>query len=109
MSELDLGLTVAIPEGGSKGYHIDGELLFAVKKAGQIYLYRNSCPHARIPLEWVPDQFLDTSGALIQCANHGALFEIESGHCISGPCNGRSLEPIDFLVRDGHLYAYPGV
>ncbi|WP_111641073.1 Rieske (2Fe-2S) protein [Marinimicrobium alkaliphilum] len=105
MSELDLGPAAAIPEGGSKGYHSGSELLFAVKKGGEIYLYRNSCPHVGIPLEWVPDRFLDPSGALIQCANHGAQFTIEDGHCVAGPCRGQALEAIAYTLRDGHLFA----
>jgi len=31
------------------------------------------------------------SASLIQCATHGALFLIESGECIAGPCAGQSL------------------
>ncbi|MNT92136.1 hypothetical protein D3C72_2333610 [compost metagenome] len=45
-------------------------------------------------MEWLPDQFLDSSGSLIQCATHGALFLIESGECVAGPCAGESLLPL---------------
>ncbi|MEE8263379.1 MAG: Rieske (2Fe-2S) protein, partial [Gammaproteobacteria bacterium] len=40
---------------------------------------------------WVPDQFLDETGNLLQCATHGALFRIEDGFCVAGPCTGASL------------------
>jgi nitrite reductase/ring-hydroxylating ferredoxin subunit len=41
---------------------------------GQAYVYLNRCPHRGVGLEWHPDQFLDPSNSLIQCATHGALF-----------------------------------
>lgn len=81
-----------VAEGQSRGFEIAGEKLFAVRKDGQLYAYRNRCPHRGIPLEWLPDQFLDTSASLIQCATHGALFLIESGECVAGPCAGQALQ-----------------
>ncbi len=47
--------------------------------------------------------FLDMDGALIQCSTHGALFEIESGHCLAGPCQGDRLTPVPFAEEDGQL------
>lgn len=44
--------------------------------------------------EWRPDDFLDASGSMIQCAHHGALFLIENGECVTGPCAGRSLQTL---------------
>jgi len=93
-----VGSSTDIVEGQSKGLDIDGAYLFAVKKDNQIYLYRNSCPHLGTPLEWEEDTFLDPDGTLIQCATHGALFEIETGHCISGPCQGQYLRAVPFVL-----------
>lgn len=81
-----------VAEGKSRGFEIAGEKLFAVRKDGQLYAYRNRCPHRGIPLEWLPNQFLDVSASLIQCATHGALFLIESGECVAGPCAGQALQ-----------------
>ena len=83
--------TDRLAEGQSRGFEIEGEKLFAVRKDGQVYLYRNRCPHKGISLEWLPNQFLDSSASLIQCATHGALFLIDSGECVAGPCAGQSL------------------
>lgn len=83
-----------VAEGQSRGFEIASEKLFAVRKNGQLYAYRNRCPHRGIPLEWLPDQFLDHSASLIQCATHGALFLIESGECVAGPCAGQSLQEL---------------
>lgn len=93
-----------IPEGGSKGFELDQDKsCFAVRYNGEIYLYRNSCPHLGIELEWVPDQFLDADGALIQCSTHGALFLIENGNCVAGPCLGEQLEAIPFSLEEGEI------
>lgn len=93
----------AIQEGTSKGIEIENNYLFAVKKDAQIFLYKNSCPHLGTPLEWEEDRFLDNDGALIQCANHGALFQIEDGLCLAGPCTGSSLEAIPFSIDGGEI------
>jgi nitrite reductase/ring-hydroxylating ferredoxin subunit len=83
-----------LAEGRSRGFLIDGQKIFLVRKHGRVHAYENRCPHRGIPLEWVQDQFLDQSGSLIQCATHGALFLIESGECVAGPCAGESLPPL---------------
>lgn len=94
-----------LPEGHSRGFSAAGLALLAVRRDGQAYLYRNRCPHRGIALEWQPDRFLDTSGSLIQCATHGALFLIESGECVAGPCAGDQLQAIGCLDNAGGLWA----
>ena len=93
-----------IGEGQSKGFEAEGQALFVVHKNGRFHVYRNACPHLGIGLEWMPDQFLDADGCLIQCAMHGALFLIESGECISGPCSGQALTPVRYEIRDGDIW-----
>lgn len=94
----------SIAEQESKGFKINGYSLFVVKMDGQIHVYENSCPHLGINLEYQEDQFLDVEKRFIQCANHMALFEIENGNCISGPCTGQSLTKIPFSINaDGMI------
>ncbi|WP_300424338.1 Rieske (2Fe-2S) protein [uncultured Thalassolituus sp.] len=92
-----------LTEGESRGFEPDGQALFIVRHRSHVYAYRNHCPHLGIPLEWQPDQFLDSDGSLIQCAMHGALFLIDSGHCISGPCTGQSLKALPCREIDGKI------
>jgi len=92
-----------IVENSSKGFECNGEKYFAVKKRNKLYVYKNSCPHIGVALEWVEDQFLDSSHTMIQCANHGALFVIESGMCVAGPCTGQKLIAVKFDVVDGFI------
>ncbi|WP_191489670.1 Rieske (2Fe-2S) protein [Pseudomonas sp. FEN] len=83
-----------LADNSSRGFEVEGQALLAVRRAGRVYVYQNRCPHRGIALEWQPDQFLDPSASLIQCATHGALFLIESGECVAGPCAGQSLRAI---------------
>ncbi|MFL0798032.1 MAG: Rieske (2Fe-2S) protein [Cellvibrionaceae bacterium] len=93
-----------IPENGSKGFELENLRLFAVQKRGEIFIYKNICPHAQLPLEWVPDQFLDNNKELILCSSHGALFQIHDGLCVTGPCIGQSLEAIPFSVKNQQIF-----
>ncbi|MGE8101604.1 Rieske (2Fe-2S) protein [Pseudomonas fluorescens] len=81
-------------DASSRGFEINGQKLFAVRRESRVYVYENRCPHRGVGLEWHPDQFLDPSASLIQCATHGALFLIESGECVAGPCAGQSLSAL---------------
>ena len=90
-----------IAEGHAKSFSLGERSVFAVKKDGEIYVYENRCPHLGVELEYQEDQFLDPDGALIQCSTHGALFLIEDGSCISGPCMGQSLQALGAHVENG--------
>ncbi len=93
-----------IEEGQSKGFELGDRSIFVVKKDGALYAYHNRCPHLGVELEWQEDRFLDPDGALIQCSTHGALFLIEDGQCISGPCSGDQLESVKIEIRGDSLY-----
>lgn len=93
-----------IPDNQSKGFNIAGVSFFVVRKQQAVHVYLNQCPHLGIPLEWQTDQFLDSTNSLIVCAMHGAQFLIESGQCISGPCSGQALTPIEHRIEDDHIW-----
>lgn len=92
-----------IEEGASKGFQVGRKYIFAVRKDDRVYVYYNYCPHLGTPLEWQEDQFLDSGGSLIQCSTHGALFLIENGQCIQGPCKGKRLLAIPTVVGNGFI------
>lgn len=93
-----------IADGKSKGFELEGHSFFIVRQGEHIYAYLNQCPHMGIPLEWTPDEFLSIDGSHIQCCTHGAMFEINNGYCIYGPCYGDSLQSIHVTVQDGMIY-----
>lgn len=82
---------------------IEERQLFAIRMDDKIFAYWNLCPHRSSPLNWVPNQFLDVENQFIQCALHGALFEIDSGLCVAGPCSGDHLQPVELRCED-HFY-----
>ncbi|MFT7178637.1 MAG: nitrite reductase/ring-hydroxylating ferredoxin subunit [Oceanospirillaceae bacterium] len=93
-----------LKEGQSKGFIVNNTNLFILRHNGKVVAYLNSCPHRKIPLEWLPDQFLDYDKQFIHCATHGALFTIDIGLCISGPCNKKSLTSLSVEEHDGEIY-----
>ena len=93
-----------LTETSAKGFTVDGHQLVAVKRNGQFYVYVNSCPHIGIMLEFQPDQFLDLEQQFIQCANHGALFEIETGECVAGPCSGKALRAVVIEIKNNEVH-----
>lgn len=96
-------------EGQSKGFIVSPDARYAdilvVRTRTGIYAYRNRCPHTGAPMEWESDQFLDYTNTLIQCGIHGALFRIEDGYCVTGPCARQSLHRIAVTEREGWLVA----
>jgi nitrite reductase/ring-hydroxylating ferredoxin subunit len=83
---------------------IEERQLFAIRMDDKIFAYWNLCPHRSSPLNWVPNQFLDVENQLIQCALHGALFEIDSGLCVAGPCSGDHLQSVELRCEDQFYY-----
>ena len=67
--------------------------LFVARKGDALFAYWNSCPHVGTPLEWTDDEFFDVERRHLLCSTHGALFRVEDGVCIAGPCQGDRLEP----------------
>ncbi|MGO4004535.1 Rieske (2Fe-2S) protein [Pseudomonas fluorescens] len=96
-----------LADASSRGFKIGEKNVFAVRREGKIYAYENRCPHRGISLEWHPDQFLDASASLIQCASHGALFLIESGECVAGPCAGQSLTALKCREDAAGIWVQP--
>ena len=95
-----------------KGFHLlrvgeDGKphpwSILVVRWDKKVYGYVNACPHQGGQLDWERDQFIDPTGKRLICGKHGALFEIDSGHCVDGPCQGQGLVPVAVSVIDGDV------
>lgn len=104
---------VDIPPGGARGFRIpggDGGLAVLIARRGAgIHAYVNRCPHTGVNLDWNPDEFMDVEGQHLQCATHGALFRVEDGFCLHGPCYGQGLTPLPIRVEDGAILLERGV
>ena len=81
----------------------DSKRFFIVKRHNEIFAYRNVCPHTRAPLNWQADNFLSLDKNYIQCSLHGAIFRIEDGYCVAGPCARQRLTSVSFEIVDGNI------
>jgi len=102
----------AIPNRRCKGFHLlrvdpDGREhpwhILVVRWDRKLQGYVNRCPHQGLPLDWERNQFLDPDGARLLCGKHGALFDVNSGVCVDGPCKGEVLERVGLTVVDGDI------
>lgn len=85
------------------GTTLDGQAYIIVKQSGTFQAFINRCPHLQIPLEWQEHHFLDNDTQLLRCSTHGALFMVSSGECVSGPCTGESLKPVDIGISNNNI------
>ena len=74
--------------------------LILVRHREGVSAFRNRCPHAGTPLDWMPDAFFNLEGTHLQCATHAALFDPVSGACVAGPCAGDGLETFPVEVDE---------
>jgi nitrite reductase/ring-hydroxylating ferredoxin subunit len=90
---------LAEPDGeGQKPFRI----VIARNGKGDHFAYRNACPHQGVWLNVGSGTFFDESGSL-RCGRHGSKFDLESGTCTSGPCEGAKLEKIGVAVVTGDV------
>lgn len=95
-----------ITDGQARGFVVGGQDILVARRGGRVYGYVNSCPHAGSPLDWTPDRFMSLDGRHLQCATHGALFRVEDGACVAGPCRGRALATVPVAIDpDGRVVA----
>ena len=78
---------------------------FVVRQGDAVHAYQNYCVHQGHPLNWSPDNFLTKDKRQIICSSHGAVYDIESGECVGGPCVGKMLRRVECEVRDGYVIA----
>lgn len=88
-------------------WHGERTRAFALRIDGRVHGYLNRCAHVPAEMDWQPGEFLDVERRWIVCSLHGAMYEPASGVCISGPCIGKRLVPLDLREHDGRVAWYP--
>lgn len=83
----------------------DGKLrpwdVFIVRKGKEYFAYENSCPHTGQRLDWEKNNFYEPNYMkVLMCGKHGAEFDVETGVCTKGPCQGQRLTSILCLVDE---------
>lgn len=83
--------------------NIDYEIII-VRKNFKIHGFKNLCPHANLPLNLNSLEVLSRDKKHLICKNHAALFDIDSGVCVSGPCIGKGLELVNLKIKDEKIF-----
>ena len=108
MAMLELCRLDDLEDGAARGFAVEGpdlaQRLVVVRRGEAVHAYVNSCPHMLSRLDYTPGRFLVKDGAHLHCDGHGALFRVEDGACVAGPCLGQSLTPARVRVEADRLY-----
>lgn len=98
-----LGPLDLIADGAARGFVLEmraGRFHgFVVRRGGDVHGYVDRCPHMGLPLAQVLDDYVQ--GESIVCSWHGAVFAVEDGRCLGGPCAGGRLSSWPVGIRDG--------
>lgn len=93
-----------LPDGAARGFAVAGLRckVIVVRQGARVHGWRDLCPHyaGGTPMAWKRDAYLNGAGTHIACAAHGALFEIDTGVCVQGPCLGQRLTRVPLVVDD---------
>ena len=92
---VKLGSLELIADGGARNFvlEIGGRRFhgFVVRQGEAVRGYVDRCPHMGVPLARELDGYMSPLSPHIACGWHGALFRIEDGLCVAGPCAGARL------------------
>ncbi|MGJ4947147.1 Rieske (2Fe-2S) protein [Bradyrhizobium sp. HKCCYLS20291] len=86
------------PEGGAKPWPI-----LVTRKGNNFYGFENVCPHEGVRLDKQLGEVMDDEGNFLKCSQHGAMFDLDSGQCFAGPCQGKALTAIELVIDDGDI------
>jgi nitrite reductase/ring-hydroxylating ferredoxin subunit len=78
--------------------------LIVIHRKGRLYGYRNECPHMNLPLSNRSKGIFDKDQGHLVCIQHAAVFDIENGRCVKGPCLGMELESVNIETNNGKLF-----
>lgn len=104
---INLGPLDLIADGAARNYVLQiGDKRFhgfVVRRGEAVFGYADRCPHQGLPLAQELDRYLTPDGDLIMCSWHGAVFSVEEGACVGGPCLGARLTSWPVEVREGRV------
>lgn len=72
---------------------------FILRHEGALFAYHNRCPHWGVDLDMGEGKFYSELTERIFCSSHGAVFNLEGGLCVLGPCVGDALECFGLRVE----------
>ncbi len=106
---LSIASTEEIPEGGTTAFtYVDPAIgciveAFVVRFEGEVRAYKNQCRHQPLALDYGDGDFMTEDGRYLLCRNHGALFEPDTGRCVSGSCLNAALHALEVFEENGRI------
>lgn len=104
MSKRVLARLADIPDHSAIVVVFDGRSIILARSGARVFGYVNRCPHAGYPLQRADGALLVQDERYIVCGAHAASFDLETGACAGGPCNGKGLKRVAVAVRDGLVF-----
>lgn len=94
-----------VAEGQARGFGpLEGSKrkVIVIRRNGVLHAWLDACPHysTGTPMAWKTDAYLNGERTHLTCHSHNALFEIDTGECVLGPCLGQSLTRIEIAVDE---------
>ncbi len=84
--------------GEPKPWHI-----IITRKGNNFYGFENVCPHQGERLDSRPGHFMDEEENFLECGVHRAKFDMDTGECFIGPCQGKGLPKLQLVIDDGDV------
>ncbi len=76
---------------------------FVIRFENQIRAYLNLCPHAGEPIAEKNQSAFNSDKRYLICREHFALFDPDTGKCVSGPCPIADLYKISIVQQEGMI------
>lgn len=99
MSSHQLCEVAALDEAVPVQHVVEGIEVIVVRCGAEIYCVENVCSHEHFPLS---DGEVDPSTCEIECARHGAMFDLSTGEPRSLPAT-KAVRTFPVALRDGHV------
>jgi len=93
--------TCVLPLGADKRPR---EALLLLGSDGEPRAYVNRCRHLPIPIDAGSRSYLTNDKQHLLCGTHGALYQLDDGKCVAGPCLHMELERLPIEIEDGTLF-----
>lgn len=77
--------------------------ILITRKGNRFFGYENACPHTGQRLDTTPGEFMDEDHNFLTCGRHRAQFDLDSGRCFIGPCQGQNLTIVPLIIDDGDI------
>jgi nitrite reductase/ring-hydroxylating ferredoxin subunit len=68
--------------------------------SGELRAWANLCKHLPIPLDGGSGRVIAADGKHLVCGTHGAVYRVDHGYCVEGPCIGIRLDPLTLEEDD---------